>query len=249
VEELSLLKNMKGLNMRVLGAEQPHFAPKTYWWNRLLQSDVFVIMDNDYFNRKHWQNRTEILLAGKRHRFTIPVKHEEGLKVNEVHPVDTWGKQFRRTVHYAYANARFYEKFKAEFCDLTFASYENLADLNMAFIEWGISAGEMEPTKKVILGSKVKVESAKTQYYVDLCERFDCNAILVGQPTVNSYLDLSSLKKSKIEVRVQNWTPSSYNQSGVTKFEPNLSMLDALFNDGNLMSSIKGTGRDYIIVK
>jgi hypothetical protein len=235
--------------MRVLAAEQPHFAPKTYWWNRLLQSDVFVIMDNDYFNRKHWQNRTEILLAGKRHRFTVPVRHEKGLKVNEVHPVDTWGKQFRKTIHYAYANAKFYKKHEDEFCNLTYSSYENLADLNMAFIEWGITTEKMEPKKEIILGSNLKVKSVKTQYYVDLCDKFDCNAILVGQPTVVSYLDLELLKKIEIEVRVQNWAPRSYKQYGVTQFEPNLSMLDAFFNVGNLMRAIKGTNRDYRIVK
>ena len=233
--------------MKILAAEQPHFAPKTYWWNRLLQSDVFVIMDNDYFNRRHWQNKTEILLAGKRHRFTIPVRHGETLKINEVCPVETWGTRFRKTIHYAYANSRFYKKFRNEIFNLTDSSYKNLAELDMAFIEWTIKTEKIGSKREIVLGSTLNIKSVKTQYYIDLCKTLDCNAILVGQPTLASYLDLNALKNAEIEVRIHNWAPRSYNQYGVTHFEPNLSMLDAIFNEGNLTQAISGTETDYIL--
>ncbi len=197
-QQNSSIENKEGRrNKSVLAAEQPHFAPKTYWWNRLLQSDVFVIMDNDYFNRKHWQNKTEILLAGKRHRFTVPIQHGEALKINEVNPIDSWGTRFRKTIHYAYANSKFYSKFKNEVFDLAEASYKNLADLDMAFIKWAINNEKNGSNKKIVLGSSLKTESMKTQYYIDLCEKLDCNAILVGQPTLTSYLDLDALKKAQ----------------------------------------------------
>jgi hypothetical protein len=166
-----------------------------------------------------------------------------------VRPVDTWREQFRKTIHYAYANAKFYKKHKDEFCNLTYSSFESLADLNMAFIKWGLVTDKIEPKKEIILSSNTKVKSVKTQYYIDLCDKFDCKAILVGRPTVVSYLDLELLKRIKIEVRVQEWAPRSYKQYAVTQFEPNLSMLDALFNIGNLIKAIKGTNRDYRIVK
>ncbi len=233
--------------MRVLAAEQPHFAPKTYWWNRIFQSDVFVIMDNDYFNRRHWQNKTEILLAGKRHRLTVPIKHGDSRKMNEVYPIENWRKNVIKTIHYAYANSKYYEENKPQFDEIVNASYNNLLDLNMAFIQWGISMIKLESGNRIVCDSTINVKGKKTEYYTELCDKFDCQAILVGKPSVESYLDMQYLKKAKIQVRIQNWPSPPYQQYGIKHFEPNLSMLDTLFNTGKLMPAIKGTKKDYIL--
>jgi hypothetical protein len=233
--------------MRVLAAEQPHFAPKTYWWNRLFQSDVFVIMDTDYFNRRHWQNKTEILLAGKRYRLTIPIKHNGPSRLDEVHPIQQWRKNVIRTIHYAYAKSKYCEKIKTKFHDIVNKAYNNLLDLNMAFIQWGINAIDLEIRKKIVLDSNIEIKSKKTEYYIELCNKFDCQAILVGKPAVDSYLDMNALTKAEIQVRIQNWLSPPYEQYGVEKFEPNLSMLDTLFNMGELTPAIEGTKKDYIL--
>ena len=58
---------------------------------------------------------------------------------------------------------------------------------------------------------------------------------------------MNTLKKAEIEVRIQNWVSPPYEQYGVIKFEPNLSMLDAIFNNDDLMPAIVGTKKDYIL--
>ena len=93
-----------------LGIMQPYIFPYIGYFQLVNAVDKFVFYDDVNFIKQGWINRNRILLNGKDHLFTVPVKDVSSFRgINEAEidqknfPV--WKKKFYRTITAAYSKA------------------------------------------------------------------------------------------------------------------------------------------------
>ncbi|RQV97261.1 hypothetical protein EH221_03925, partial [bacterium] len=98
--------------MRIM-AQQPHYFPELYLWNRMLNVDKIVILDAIQVNLRSPQRKTPIKIPGKqdKHWLTIPIshKHSKFAQIGRVQIADgeDWRKSHVDTLTRAYRKADF----------------------------------------------------------------------------------------------------------------------------------------------
>jgi hypothetical protein len=89
---------------------QPYFFPYIGYFQLIRAVNKFVILDDVNYITRGWINRNRILLHGKDHLFTIPLKKaSQNKKINELEICG--GKDnFLLTIKHAYSKAPYYDE-------------------------------------------------------------------------------------------------------------------------------------------
>lgn len=91
---------------------QPYLFPYMGYFQLINAVDKFVLFDDVNYINRGWINRNRILVQGKAHLFTLPLKKAgQNNKINEIYITekDKWSKRFLRTVETTYRKAPFFE--------------------------------------------------------------------------------------------------------------------------------------------
>lgn len=97
---------------RRLAVMQPYLLPYIGYFQLMAAVDRFVIFDDVNYIQRGWINRNCILLDGKAHRFTLPLRDaSQNRPICEIERVDdpAWAQRLLRTLHQAYARAPQYK--------------------------------------------------------------------------------------------------------------------------------------------
>lgn len=133
---------------------QPQYFPRLHYFNRILTSDVFVILDSAQYTKslvhiegqdkkrhKSYQADAPIKTASGLFLLTVPVKdHQLSINQTAVEYLHNWVPKHIQTMRSAYSRAPMFEPVFGQIKDLLAPKYPNLADLNTKTIIWGISA-------------------------------------------------------------------------------------------------------------
>ena len=57
----------------LVAIHQPNFLPWLGYFDRMVNADLFVLLDHVQFERRNYHNRTMILLEGEARWLTVPV--------------------------------------------------------------------------------------------------------------------------------------------------------------------------------
>ena len=91
---------------------QPYFLPYIGYFQLINAVDKFVIYDDVNFIKKGWINRNKILVNGKEHNFTVPLKgisQNKLIKDIEIDDTQDWRIVFLKMINIAYKKAPFFE--------------------------------------------------------------------------------------------------------------------------------------------
>lgn len=93
---------------------QPYFMPYIGYFQLINAVDKFILYDDVNYIKQGWINRNNILLNGKSHLFSIPLKDASSFKkINEIEINDKlfpqWKIKFFKTLELAYKKAPFYQ--------------------------------------------------------------------------------------------------------------------------------------------
>jgi len=229
--------------MRIM-VQQPHYFPELYLWNRMLNVDAIVMMDNVQANLRSTQKKTPIKLHGEKHWLTIPIDRSNGSRqlINEVKVsfFDDWRFKHKDTLYHAYHRSKFYDLIISRAGSAIFARTDNLININVASIlRFGCFWDKMH--EKIYYLSDLDIDGSrykKSDLILEVCKRMNATEYLCGKVSVvgdekeEPYLDLDSFREAGIKVVAQNWTCPKYPQIGKGEFIPNLSILDLVFNVG-----------------
>lgn len=214
---------------------QPNFLPWMGYFSKIAKVDTFIFFDSVAMsNGKTWTSRCQILVNGKEHWLTLPVRRSGrgGQRICEVELLDfaqNWRKTLK-TLRHAYGRAAhfdaifpFLEQFETE--NFTF-----LADFNAQFIEK--TSAELG-FKTQFLRSSAKPElmessDLKTDYIIQTCEAFNVKNYVSGRGGSLLFLEKEKFEDAGINVDFQSFTPSSYTQLNTTNYISGLSIIDVL---------------------
>jgi len=211
------------------------------------RADVFVLLDTVQFEKNDWQNRNRIKTAQGWQWLTVPVHYRFGQRIWEVQINGrvNWGRKHRQALRTNYSGAPYWRSHRTFFEEAFSKAWDRLVDLNVYMIQYlkdalGIGtelrmASDMEETSE-----------EPNQRLVDLCCQVGADIYLAGAGG-RSYMDGLVFQRGSIHVVFQDYQCPRYPQR-FGEFEPNLSVVDVLFNCGpDALGIIRSGGSETLV--
>ncbi|WP_204346656.1 WbqC family protein [Psychroserpens algicola] len=214
---------------------QPHFFPWLGYFNKLANTDIFVVLDDVQFRTQYFQNRTLIKTIQSRSEWiTVPISHEKikpTISNTNIYG-SYWKKKVIRNLEVNYCKAPFFNYYINDISKIITQSGISLLKLNIDTISYINSILNIKT--KIIFSSDYKTSLEPTTRVIELCKASNCNNLIIGEGNSQYYHDIERIKSNNIKIIKQDFRRNHpvYSQiNGV--FLKNLSILDLLFNVGS----------------
>lgn len=222
----------------LVAIHQPNYLPWLGYLDRMAKADLFVVLDHVQFERRNYQNRTQILLEGEPRWLTVPVvqlSQKERIIEKRVDNSEggsrLWGPTHFKTLRYAYRKSPYFEHYAPRLREILEAPWERLLDLNLATMEFLREAFEIRTPLR--LSSQMRAEGARSELLLNLCREIGPGTtFLGGMGGSRRYLDQDAFAEAGVGVQWQELEHPVYPQCGGGPFQPGLTALDLLFNVG-----------------
>jgi hypothetical protein len=215
----------------IISIHQPQYLPWLGYFDKILESDIFVFLDNVQYKKNEFQNRNKIKTAKGWQWLTVPVLYHFSQKIFEVgiNQEINWQKDHLKTLIVNYNRAPFFGKYSAYFEKLYSKTWGRLIDINIEVVKH--LAGLLGAKTKFFIASQIpNLREEPTERLIDICKYFSVNTYLAGKGGAE-YMDIEKFKKENINLIFQNFQHPVYPQL-YGDFQPCMSVIDLLFNCG-----------------
>ncbi|MDY7003475.1 MAG: WbqC family protein [Cyanobacteriota bacterium] len=230
---------------RTIAIMQPTYLPWIGYFDLIDYVDCFVFLDSVQFNKRSWQQRNRLKGAKGVTWLTVPVisKGRREQKIFEVE-IDL-SRQFQakhlKTIANCYSKAPFFSQYIDELSTIFHNTHYCLAELNIELIQWFCK--QLGISTQTLRSSDLNIEGKKTELLVNICEVLDANCYLSAEGS-RVYIEENNLFETKnIRLAYHNYKHPIYDQL-YGEFIPYLSILDLLFNKGELSLFLIQKGRE-----
>ncbi len=187
------------------------YLPPIAWFQHLLHADKVYLEQYENYTKQSYRNRCRILTANGSMDLSIPIQHKGKQAIKEVliQDAEMWRKQHWQAICSAYGKSAFFLYYKDAF---------------EPFFQMGSSKNLFEHNLKLI---QLVLRFLKLNIPIELTESFE------SLPT--NTIDLRNYFQAKTNEPAQELLLNKpYLQvfSDKFTFQPNLSILDILFNQG-----------------
>lgn len=222
--------------MKIAAIHQPSFFPWLGFFNKIVRSDVFVILDNVQFPKTggYWANRVKLIIGGKGEWVTMPINRSySGTRnINEIE-IDnsrSWNQKMLKSIAVNYGKAKYFEEIYPFAEALLQSPGANLTEFNLKVIHDFCRLLNIN-TSHFKGGSEMKASGTSTDLLVSIVTEAGCNAYMCGGGA-SKYQEDEKFTRNNIELIYQNFKHPVYEQFNTKEFVPGLSVLDALMNCG-----------------
>ncbi len=197
-------------NNKTIILSSAYFPPIQYF-SKLIHYNNVIIEKHENYSKQSYRNRCIIYAANGLQTLSIPVKKRSGkIKISdvEIEYVTDWQTIHLRSIDSAYRSSPFYEYYIDALLPIFNKRYKYLFDLNIDIINKILN--EIEEESNITFSEK----------FINLGVEYDFRELI--HP------------KEKKQIPDPNFIPKKYTQVFSNKygFQPNLSILDLLFNEG-----------------
>ena len=222
--------------MVVVSIHQPNFLPYLGFFDKMKQSDIFVIYDDAQFNKEDFQHRNRIRIYHGWKYLTVPVEKKR-IPIRDIRIKNellikgvAWQEAHFKEIRDTYKGAPYYAQYEDCLEAIYIDKYDKLIDLNMSIINF--LKGAFSIKTKIISTSELGFTSGSTARLADVTEALGGDVYLSG-PSGRNYLDVSLFESRNINMEFQDFKHPVYKQR-YDGFIPNMSAIDALFNVGKM---------------
>ena len=191
-----------------------YFGP-IQWYQKLNRYDECLIERHESFIKQTYRNRMIIPTTNGPLSLTIPTNHDISLSMKDIRISDhaNWRHVHWNALLSAYGESPFFEYYQDDIRPFFEKKYEFLFDFNM------------ETTEKMIELLDIRPKISITEAYIQSKE-------LEEEDEIKDFRDAIRPKKPLPDAE---FAPQRYYQVYEQKhgFQPNMSILDLLFNEGN----------------
>ena len=218
-----------------MAMHQPNYVPWLGYFHKLASCDWFVHLDAVQFPRgQSFGARNRIKTPNGVAWLTIPVSRPHGrdgkVVYSEIAFADSgWADKHLKTVEMGYRRAPHFDEVFGLFAAGVRAG-PTLVDVKLALIE-SFAAYIGITSKRLRLSEILTDFGQKNELISEICGAIGADAYLSGTGGGQDYTDAGELARHGVELRFDDFSPPEYPQLWGT-FEPNLSVLDVLFNCG-----------------
>lgn len=221
---------------KIVTIHQPNFLPWLGYFNKILRSDKFIILDDVQFPKKGgtWMNRVKLRVGGSATWVTTPVvRSYSGVKQCreiEINSATDWQRKMLQLIKLNYAKAEYFDEIYVAFEDIFLCNKKMLVDFNTMLIFYFAEKFGMV-RDKFILSSDLNVQGKGTDRLIALVEAVGGDAYMCGGGA-SGYQEDNKFLENDIELIYQNFSHPEYTQVGNGDFIAGLSILDVVMNCG-----------------
>jgi hypothetical protein len=214
----------------VVGIHQPNFFPWLGYFDKIIKSDVFVLLDDVQFPKGSVANRNKVKNnQGQEVWLTVPMKKGPAeLCYNEIQPEysHNWNTKMVNMLKAAYVRTPHFKTVLPFVEGFVMKPYDTLAALNIDVIR-AVCAELKIGTKLVVSSGMTGDFGQKNDRNLNICRHFGATQYLSGQGA-RKYNDEDSYRAAGIELKYQEYVHPEYAQPN-GPFVSHLSVIDALF--------------------
>jgi hypothetical protein len=186
------------------------YLPSIAFFSNLQGKEELVLEAQEFFEKQTYRNRCHLLSSQQIEILTVPLQGaNKKIKTKDI-KIDNsqkWNKKHWRSIQTCYGKSPFFEFFADDFKVIYEKDYKFLWDLNMDLLTICLK----------ITGQKLKITESVSYEKNILGNVMDARSLI--HPKKPDYLN-------------QFYKPKAYGQSFGNNFEPNLSVIDLLMNEG-----------------
>ncbi len=186
------------------------YLPSIAFFSNLQGKEELVLEAQEFFEKQTYRNRCHLLSSQQIEILTVPLQGaNKKIKTKDI-KIDNsqkWNKKHWRSIQTCYGKSPFFEFFADDFKVIYEKDYKFLWDLNTDLLTICLK----------ITGQKLKITESVSYEKNILGNVMDARSLI--HPKKPDYLN-------------QFYKPKAYGQSFGNNFEPNLSVIDLLMNEG-----------------
>ena len=211
---------------------QSNYIPWKGYFDIISRVDTFIFYDDLQYTKGDWRNRNKILTPNGPQWLSVPCGSNLNRLICEVEIKEHgWQKKHWKTIEQNYSKAPYFSKysdfFKSFYLDY---KWDNLSEMNQFLIhkiakELLLLNTQFEDSRKYHLKEK------KSERVVELLLKSEATHYLSG-PSAKNYLNEADFKKHNIRLEYIDYSHYKPYPQTHSNFEPNLTILDLLFNVG-----------------
>lgn len=226
---------------------QSNYLPWKGYFDLMAAADEFLLFDEVQFTKNDWRNRNRIVLNGKPHWLTLPVRTAGrfGTAIQDVEVAKAdWARTHWETLRQAYRAAPHFKPIGRSLeRDYELAApLDRLSQINEHFLRSIAALLELET---IILRADVVARTTQdpTARLLEICKARNATSYVSG-PAARSYLDLATFREAGIAVYFADYSGYPAYPQGCEPFEHGVSIIDALMQCGlDARSQLKAFGR------
>jgi hypothetical protein len=216
----------------IVGIHQPNYLPYLGFFDKMRESDVFIIYDDAQFNKGDFQHRNRIRIHNGSKWLTVPVEKRH-VPINEILiqngamvKNEKWNEHHLAQIFENYKDADCFADYFDGLSDIYQEEYNLLTEINMKLIEFLNMSFDIDT--KIVYSSESPSKSLSTLRLIELVQSVGGDTYLSGPAGMN-YLDMDMFETSGIDVIFQEFKHPVYEQQ-YGGFVTNMSAIDALLN-------------------
>ena len=215
-----------------------YFGP-IQWYQKLNRYDECLIERHESFIKQTYRNRMLIPTTNGPLALTIPTNHNTSLAMKDIRISDhaNWRHVHWNALLSAYGESPFFEYYQDDIRPFYEKKYEFLFDFNMEITEKMIELLDIRPkisiTNEYFLSEERKVKSEEFNGLTN--HKVQSSKFKVQSKEVQNIVDFREAIRPKKPLPDAEFESKRYYQVYEQKFgfQPNMSILDLLFNEGN----------------
>lgn len=216
---------------KTVAIHQPYYLPWPGFFDKMVKSDVFILLDDVKYVKNNFYNRNRIRTRNGWSWLTVPVHARSTTDLREtlISGNEKWQYKHLKTICHNYRKAKFFEQYE-EFLKNIFEElkWQKLIDLNVHIINF--IAKELGVKAVIVNSSDYNVKGQSTEKLINLCKHAGALTYYSGI-SGKKYLDMDMFRKNNIKVQFQEYRSPRYTQV-FDGFIERLSILDLLLNNG-----------------
>jgi len=190
------------VNKMIVTIHQPEHFPYEGFFQKMRESDLFIVLDNVKFRKNYFQNRNKFLSKkGEEEWFGVAVpKNSNSLLINEITPVDDRINNWKSKTIKQISN-----NFSIDITDVY--DQEKLIEINMSSIVW--CRNKLKIETPMLYASSLNVVGEKSDLLLNICKEVNATTYLSG-PSGKDYLDQEIFRQNNIKVDFFNPVVKNY---------------------------------------
>lgn len=189
------------------------YLPPVEYFYAIAQSGTALIEQNEFYQKQSYRNRCRIFSAGGMEQLIVPVvkdgEHSRPIKDVRIDYSDNWLLRHKRAIDAAYNSSPFYLYYKDDFTRIYDSRPEYLFDFNMRFLELLLELVGLKAD--ISLTDKFEPEYPAGDFRTRIQPKYKGETLMAEHKKEKTYYQVFSSKLG---------------------FQPNLSIIDLLFNEG-----------------
>lgn len=216
---------------KILSCLQPTYLPWIPFFERVILSDIFIILDDVEFSKNSNHNRNSIKTNSKQLLLTVPVKYKNHIMIKdiEIDNKKNWKKKHWESIRQTYGKLLYFKNFSSELEEIYSKDWKYLSTLNIELIKFFVKYLKIKTN--IFVSSNINVKGNSNQKLINLCKYFDADTFVVKKNTEHYHPEKIFLENN-IEFKYISNKVFTYKQQG-NNFIPSLSILDYISNCGS----------------